>query len=197
MTTSGSPQEFKNAASVRVELNRVQQELEQLKILYEQHFMGIHRFPPDALHQKMERTLRQLKSAPFKNSQTNYQLRMIEQRFQAYNSYWKRVQREREEGTYFRDVFKAELRERVALEDAEAQTQKGKAKANVKALFDTYRDAIEQQTGKRMNLDYDKFQKRLVQQAKSFKAKHGNKKLSFRVVVQDGKVRVRASAKES
>ena len=80
-------------------------------------------------------------------------------------------------------------------EEAEAQTGKGKVKAGVKALFDTYQSAIEQQTGKRMNLDYDKFQKKLVQQAKSFKQKNGNKKMSFKVVVQDGKVKVRATSK--
>ncbi|MCI5065361.1 hypothetical protein MRY87_06520 [bacterium] len=188
--------DFKNAASVRAELEKAQQDLEQLRTYYEQYFIGIHKFPPDKQHQEMKRLLRRLKSAPFRNSQTNYQLRMLEQRYQAYATYWKRVMREREAGTYFRDVFKAELRERIAAEDAESQTQRGQVKAGVKALFDTYQQAIEQQTGKRMNLDYDKFQKRLVQQAKSFQEKNGKKKLSFKVVVQEGKVRVRASAKE-
>ncbi|MCB0328461.1 MAG: hypothetical protein KDD70_02325 [Bdellovibrionales bacterium] len=196
MSTANSSDEFKNASSVRIELDRAQQELEQLRTLYEQYFIGILQFPPDQLHQKMQRTIRKLRNAPFKNSQTNYQLRMLEQRYQTYATYWKRVMREREEGTYFRDVFKAELRERVAREDAEGQTQRGKVKANVKALFDTYQDALERQAGKKLKLDYEKFQKRLVQQAKSFKEKNGNKKLSFKVVVEEGKVRVRATTKE-
>jgi hypothetical protein len=196
MSTAASSDDFKNAASVRIELDRAASELEQLKTLYEQYFMGIHQFPPDSLHQKMQRKIRTLRNAPFKNSQTNYQLRMLEQRYQTYATYWRRVLREREEGTYFRDVFKAELREKVAKEEAESQTQRGKAKANVKALFESYQHAVEQQTGKRLKLDYEKFQKRLVQQAKSFKEKNGNKKLSFKVVVDEGKVRVRATAKE-
>lgn len=195
MSTASTTDDFKNAGSVRIELEKVHADLEQLKTLYEQYFMGIHQFPPDKHHQQLQRSLRRLQNAPFRNSQTNYQLRMLEQRYQTYSTYWKRVMREREEGTYFRDVFKAELREKLVQERVEAETDRGKAKAGVKALFDTYTEAMEKQTGRKVQLDYDKFQKNLLQQAKAFKEKNGNKKLSFKVVLQDGKVKVRATAK--
>lgn len=190
------PDRFKNLASVRSELQLAIQQLDELRVHYEQYFMGLQRRPPDKLHAQMRRAIRTLRNAPFKNSQTNYQLRMLEQRFQTYNTYWQRVQREREEGTYFRDVFKAELREKVVQDVLESKTQRGKTKAGVRALFETYQDAVEQQTGKRLDLDYKKFQERVIQQAKAFREQNENQKLSFKVVVHDGQVRVKASVRD-
>ncbi|MCB0319713.1 MAG: hypothetical protein KDD60_02235 [Bdellovibrionales bacterium] len=184
-----------STAALRAELRRCEDLLNRLKTEYEQHFMGILRFPPDDLHRQMRMALRELRRSPFRNSQINYQLRAIEQRYQTYNTYWMRVQRQREEGTYFRDVFKAELREKIAHEEAEKATDKGKVKSNVKALFDTYQTALERQSGKKLNLDYEKFQKKLVQQAKLFRKQNGDAKLSFKVVMKDGKVTVQAKAK--
>ena len=183
-------------ASIRSEVHRAIQQLDELRVHYEQYFMGLQKRPPDKLYASMSRTIRVLRNAPFKNSQLNYQLRMLEQRFQTYNTYWQRVLREREEGTYFRDVFKAELKDKIALDLAEGKTRRGKTKANVRALFDTYQDAMEQQAGRRLNLDYEKFQERIVQQAKAFREQNQNKRLSFKVVVNDGQVRVKATARE-
>lgn len=181
----------------RQELKKLESMLEQLKVEYEQHFLGILQHPPTRLHNQVTRKIRDLRNAPFKNSQMKYTLRSLDRRYQTYNNYWTRVQRQREEGTYVRDVFKANLRERLAREEAEAQTTKGKAKNNVRTLFDAYKHELEKHTGKQQNLDFGKFQKSLVKRAKDFKARNGDKKLSFKVVVKDGRVTVQAKAKQS
>ncbi len=180
---------------VRAELAQLEAMLSALKHEYEQHFLGYSPYAPDKLHRDVKQLIRRLRKAPFKNSQMTYNLRTLENRYNTFNTYWQRTQRERENGTYHRDVFKANMRERHQKEDAEAGTQKGKVNSSMQHLFDSYRTALEKQSGTKQNIDFDKFKKSLVQRAKDFKAKNGNQKMSFQVVVKDGRVTLQAKAK--
>ncbi len=180
----------------RADLERFDTALAQLKVEYEQHFMGIRPLLPDKLHNEVKALLRKLRRAPFKTPELSFRLRTLESTYQTLHTYWMRVQREREAGTYHRDVFKADLHERIALEAAEAQTGKGKANQGIKDLFKSYKDALENQAGRSLELNFEAFRKSLIKRAKDLKEQHGIKKLSFKVVTQDGKVLVKAIKKE-
>ena len=182
---------------VRKELRVLEERIEALKVDYEQFFMGIVHIAPDKQHQDVKRLIRRLRKAPFKNSQMNFQLRTIEGKYQTYNNYWQRVLREREEGTYSRDVFKADLRQRVAREEAEAQTARGQASKSMRDLYDSYKQALEKNTGRQQNVDFSAFQKSLINRAKDFKKKNKDKKLTFKVVTKNGKVTVQAKVKKA
>lgn len=181
---------------LRAELDRLDQMLEELKVQYEQHFSGILPLAPDKLHNEVKRQRRLLLKAPFKNSEMKYRYKSLDHRYNTYRSYWERVNREREAGTYQRDVFKANLRERMALEEAQAQTAEGKAQGHLAGLFKSYQDALEKSAGRKINVDFDAFKKMVVQRAKEFKEKNGAKKLTFKVVIKEGKVSIQAKAKE-
>ncbi|RMG44652.1 MAG: hypothetical protein D6719_01500 [Candidatus Dadabacteria bacterium] len=181
---------------LRAELDLLERMIAELKVDYEQYFLGIVPFSPDKQHSAVKRKIRELVNAPFKNSQMNFRLRTLESRYQTYNNYWQRVLREREEGTYSRDVFKANLRERRALEVARENTKVGKADKSMRTLYDNYRRALEKQTGRKQDIDFNAFKKSLIKRAKSYREKHGNKKLVFKVAVKDGKVTIRAKAKD-
>lgn len=181
---------------LRAELDRLENKLADLKVQYEQYFSGLIPLAPDPLHSEVKRNIRQLMKAPFKNAALNYRLRSIEGRYHTFNTYWQRVLRERENGTYAKDVFKACMREKQALEEARAQTAAGAAQKGMETLFNSYRTALEKQTGKKQNLDYEAFQKSLLQRARDFKEKHPDSKVSFKVLVRDGKVSVQLKAKQ-
>lgn len=181
---------------LRVEIERLNGMLDELKVLHEQHFMGILPLLPDKQHNEFKRQLRLLRKAPFKNSEMIYRMRMLESRYGTLYTYWMRVLREKEEGTYYKDVFKAELREKQAQAEAFSQTAEGKVEKGFQGLFDAYKNALEKQTGQKANLDYSAFQKALIQRAKDFKAKTGVDRLAFKIIVKDGKVTVQAKAKE-
>jgi hypothetical protein len=181
---------------LRVELDRLEAMLAELKVLYEQYFLGQTPLAPDKLHNDVKRHIRMMLRAPFKSSAMSYRLKTLEGRYNTFNTYWQRVLKQREEGTYFRDVFRANLREKNALEDARSETAVGKAEKNMQNLFNSYKEALEKQTGAKQNIDYKAFQRSLVQRAKDFKEKSGARKLTFKVVVKDGKVVLQASAKE-
>ncbi len=177
------------------ELAQLEAHLEDLKVQFEQHFMGLRALAPDGEHRQVRTHFRKLLKAPFKNSAINYRLRAIESRYQTYKTYWERVMRQREEGTYVRDVFKAELHEKIAQEEQWSQTAGGKAEQHMQDLFKTYKSELERQTGAKQNMEFKSFRQTLINQARSLKEKHGVDKVSFKVKVKDGKVTVLASAK--
>jgi len=180
---------------LRVELDHLDKMISELKVQFEQYFSGLVQFPPDKLHAQVKRTIRYLFNAPFKNSEMSFHLRTLENRYRSYNTYFERVLRQREEGSYKRDVFKADIRERHALEDRHARTAQGTAEKGLQSLFNSYKAALEKQTGLPQNIDFQAFQKSLVSRAKDFKEQNGNKKVTFKVVIKNGKVTVQAHVK--
>lgn len=181
---------------LRGQLDKFNQMLDELKVDYEQYFLGLVMIAPDKAHNDLKRFLRRLMKAPFKSSEIAYRLRSLETRYSTLNTYWQRVLKQREDGTYSKDVFKANLRERNAVADAKAETEQGQAEKSFVSLFNSYKEALEKQTGKKQEVNFDGFKKSLIARAKDLKEQHGVKKMSFKVVVKDGKVTVQAKAKE-
>jgi hypothetical protein len=182
---------------VNKELRRLDKLLAELRVEYEQFFLAIAPHPPDRLHNEVKRLIRRIRKAPFKRAVTRYRLRVLQGRYHTYNDYWQRTMREKEEGTYARDVFKANLRERMAREQKAAATHKGSLSKSIEDLFHCYKTALEKQSGAMQNLDFAAFQEALIKKAKAHAAQTGVKKLSFQVVVKDGKVMVRAKGAQS
>lgn len=177
---------------LRQELKKLEEMISQLKLDYEQYFLGISPYKPDALQKAVKKQIRTIRKAPFKHSWVNYKLRSLEGRYHTFNDYWERCNRQREDGVYSRDVFKANLRERMAQEDAAAQTETGKASKQMVALYDSYKQALEKASGKKANVDFTAFQKTLKKQAKAYQEKFGKKKMGFKITVKDGKVKIKA-----
>jgi hypothetical protein len=180
---------------VRFELDSLTEEIESLRIHFEQFFTGLLPLAPDKQHADVKRRIRKLLRAPFRNSEMNFRLKTLEGRYNTLHSYWQRVMREREEGTYSKDVFKANLRERTKLEEARAHTAQGAAEKAMKQLFSKYKEALESHTGRTQNIDYQAFQKAIVQRTREFKERNKGQKVSFKVVVSEGKVTIKASPK--
>lgn len=181
---------------LRQELAELEAMIEELRIEYEQYFIGIRLYAPDQEHRRVKLKMKRLRQAPFKNSQMNFKMRTLHSRYQTYNTYWERVKKQREEGTYQKDIFKADMRARHAQEDAASSSQKAKTSASMQGLYNSYKEALEKTTGRAQNVNFDAFKKSLVSRAKEHQKRHGNQKLTFKVVVKNGKVTVQAKAKE-
>ena len=191
-TPTNSSSKSENQNDLRVELDKLEARLADLKQQYEQYFTGLVPLPPDKLHTLVKQQIKQLLNAPFRSSEINYRLKTLKGRYQTFDGYFQRVLKQREEGTYQRDVFKADLRDRAAKEEQYAQTAAGTADRNMHALFDSYREALQKQSGTVPNLDFKEFKSSLAKRARELKEKHGIKKLTFKIVVKNGKVSVQA-----
>jgi hypothetical protein len=178
--------------NLRFELAKFDSMIGELKTQFEQYFVGLTPHPPDKLLRDTYRLLRQLRKAPFKTAELSHRLLTLEHRLKTYHTHWQRVMREKENGTYFRDVFKANLRERRVAEDVYSRSEKGKSDRQMQQLFQCYKGALEKVSGKNADIDYQAFQRNLLQRAKDFREQHTDKKLSFRVVVKKGQVLLQA-----
>ncbi len=182
--------------NLRAELDQLDARLATLKLLYEQYFTGLIPLAPEKQHAEVRTLINKLVNAPFKNSAINFRLKTLTGKYNSFNSYWLRVLKEREEGRYHKDVFKADMRLRNQAEDERAETTTGAAEKGITALFNAYKTALEKSSGRKQDLDFKSFQHSLLQRARDFKEQHGVSKLKFSVVVKDGKVVVQAKVKE-
>ncbi len=174
--------------NVQKELSRLEVMLEELKVEYEKYFLGLLDRKPNKSHQDVKMQIRKVQRAPFKKTQDTHKQRALETRYHTYNNYWERSYKAKESGTYKRDIFKADLRERRNSEALKAETVKGKASSQMKGLFDNYKMLLEKQTGKKQNIDFEEFKKILSQKANNFKDKNGNTGFTFKLANKNGKI---------
>lgn len=81
--------------------------LRKVRSLYDQWFAGIERQEPGVQRDELERLLVRLKAGPPRNTALRFRLNQVSQQYQTYTTYWKRISRQIEEGTYQRDLLRA------------------------------------------------------------------------------------------
>ena len=120
-----------SSRQIDAKLKEFEQKLERLHRTYEQHFIGIEKRPPFAQRRQVVRLLRELDNIFMSSTAQKFRLRAARQRFNSYKSYWNRVQKQIEEGTYHRDKKRARRRQKArerreaALSDAEEEAREG------------------------------------------------------------------------
>jgi hypothetical protein len=91
-------------------LNDVETRLDRIKALYEQYFQGVERLEPSVPRKELERRMQLLLKEKPRNTALRFRYQMLIQRWTTYLTYWQRVTRQIEEGTYRRDVLKVRKR---------------------------------------------------------------------------------------
>lgn len=86
-----------------------EEDLEALKARYEAYFLGLERREPSRERWEMKRRVEKLKETFTKNTGLKFRLQTLYARFLSYERLWARSAREKESGTYRRDLFKARL----------------------------------------------------------------------------------------
>jgi hypothetical protein len=114
-------------AAFTEELESIEKDMNELRAQYELFFMGVERVEPTIQKDVLRARLRRLRDEKINNNALRFKLQALNARLISLNNYWGRVNREREAGTYFRDVQKA--KKRTAEHEAlELLKQKGKKK---------------------------------------------------------------------
>ncbi|MGZ3422706.1 MAG: MXAN_5187 C-terminal domain-containing protein [Polyangiales bacterium] len=91
-------------------VDELEQRLERLRVLYDQFFMGIEKIPPSILQKDVERRIWILRREKIRNTGIRFKFQTMIQRYNTFTSYWMRIMREIENGTYKRDVLRAKRR---------------------------------------------------------------------------------------
>ncbi len=102
---------------------KLEEDLEALKARFELYFLGIDRREPVREREEMKRRVARLKGEFTRNTGLRFRIETLHARFLSYERMWMRSAREKEEGTYRRDLVKA--RRKAELE-AKREAEKGK-----------------------------------------------------------------------
>lgn len=194
------------------ELKLLELKLNQLKLDYEKYFLGTRPTEPAQLRSEVQKTVIRMSNARITNSAIRFKFNSLNGRYQAFKRQWDSVLRQIEAGTYKRHVFKANLHDRErghgpeasekgALGGApmpkavDAQTaDRAGSRGEASDLFETYRSAMQAAGQDTSSLSRAKLESVLAKQEAALRKQLGCAKVSFKVVVQDGKVKLKAAA---
>jgi len=198
----------------------LEEELEALKARYEQYFLGIERREPIRWREELKRNVARVKGAFTRNAALRFRIQTLNARYLSYERLWLRGAREREEGTYRRDLFKARLHARAneergqaadaaAAEPAEVKPSAtpaprptstssstsapgGVGEAKLRALFEDYVAAKRRCNEDVSRLTYEAVAKSIAKQVPDLMARFKAKSVDFRVEVKDGRAVLKA-----
>jgi hypothetical protein len=199
------------------ECQKAEEELEALKAKYEQYFLGVERKEPVHWREELRKRILRVKEAFTRNTGLRFRLQSLHARYLSYERLWLRSAREREEGTYRRDLFKARLRAKHAEAEAPAEerlpaapekqaqpAQKSPAAAppsggvnaaQMRTLYDAYIAAKKSCNEDVSRLTYDAVAKSVSKQIPELMTRYKARTVEFKVEVKGGKAVLKAIPK--
>lgn len=176
------------------DLSLLEQLLGDLITRYEQYFIGLEKREPLPLLNEVERIVRRYAGTPINNTMYKHKFTMLVARFNTYREHWNRIIRMIEEGRYSRDRFISELHQRQRSSGAVQRDRPSPPRADheLERVYQEFREAR-----KACNLPVDRLTRDMVaatieRKKPSLAARLGTDDLTFRVVVEDGKPKIKA-----
>jgi len=188
--------------AIAEDISFLEQKLIQLKTDYEQYFLGYQKLAPEKLRLEVEKLIRLLTGQRITNTGLNFRLNTAVGKFNSYKTYWDRTLREIEEGRYSRDRFKAKLHEsmRQPLQAAKQPTAAppvngaSSEEDRIKRVYDEYVKA-RQSTNEALP-KFETVADLIKKQAPAIKEKYQASSVDFKVVIEDGKAKLKAVPKK-
>jgi hypothetical protein len=172
----------------------------QLRLDYEQYFLGSRPRVPSQLRAEVQKMMAYYANIPIQNTALRFKFNNLRARYFSFRRHWDETVRKIEEGSYERSVFKANLhdRERAARRARPAASQAAPAVPAAPAggegegLFGEYLDA-RRRCGVTGGPSPEQFDRQLRAQEAAIREKTGCRAVRFRVVVEDGKPKLKAT----
>lgn len=180
------------SASIEEELKILDSKLNQLKREYEQYFLGTRPRSPVLLAGEVRKVIARLSNTAIQNTGLKFKFASICSRYQAFNRVWQETLRKIDQGTYERHQFKAKLHERQPAAESQKVAPVG-AKLDDPSVYESYVEARKACGQGVDNLSPAKLQAVLRKQEQTLRKRFGDSEVRFRVVVEDGKAKLKAS----
>lgn len=178
---------FQDVEQIEQDVERLQRDIEQLRKIYEQYFMGLIKENPEMMREKVAKLIRKNHGIPIQNARLKFKYQQAIARFNTYCTYWDRILRRIEEGTYERDVFKSKLRGSKNTSAKSDQPAPSQDMYNLYQSFQTAKDSLAQPLD---HVSFKKFQNQLRTQKQKLESKHSGHEISFKVTREKGKVKI-------
>jgi len=178
------------------DIARLEQDLRELIIRYEQYFCGIEKREPLQLLEEVERAARRYQPATINNAMHKFKYNSLVASLCVHRQRWVRTNRLIEEGKYTRDRFKMSLRQR----DAGERPAPSSPRAPESLLDRIFRDYIAAREACNLpteNLSKERIAAAIERQKPAILEKYRCHEVEFAVVIEEGKPRLKARPKKS
>ncbi len=189
---------FQDTEQIQKDIQDLTKQLENLRIIYEQYFLGIVREEPTKLRKSVRDLIQRNHGAPIQNASLKFQLQQCVARYNTFCTYWDRVLKQMEEGTYQRDIFKANLHEKERKgKSRPGNLQKSEEQTNdiYQNLFDQYKELRKQLKHDTTALSFDSFKNQLKKKMDSSGVKDSS--YSFKVVQENKEIKIKLLKKKT
>jgi hypothetical protein len=185
-------------ADTETDLQLLDAKLKQLRMEYEQYFLGARKREPQLLRGEVNKVVAFYANAPIRNTGLRFLFNNLRARYFTHKRLWDDTCRKIEDGTYQRHLFKADLHDRERVErqkgrDGGVAAPAAPAASGEDALFAEYVGARSNTGQGAAGLTREKFAALLRQQEQAIRAKFGAAKVNFRVVVEEGRAKLKAT----
>jgi len=179
------------------DLQALENKLKALKLDYEQYFLGTRPREPVQGRSEVQKLFTIYQNTPIQNTALRFRFNSLCARYFALRRQWDLVLRQIEEGTYSRHVFKANLHDRTrsgrAAPPAAPPPPTPEAAPNFKEVYEAYLAACRNTGEDTRSLTPERMDKVLKGQADTIRKQYGCEDVRFRVVVEGGKARLKAT----
>lgn len=173
----------------------LEERIEKLRVAFEKYFLGIDKRPPFDQRDQVVRIIRHLQGKRIAQPVVRFQFQGLVGRFNVFDTYWTRILRQIEEGTYQRDLFKARLREpqqrppgaENASPPPAGDLGWGLREEELRKVYDEYIEARRFCGEPTEGLSYEKVRAALLREAPRIAEKARVDRVSFEVVLRQGK----------
>jgi hypothetical protein len=189
-------------ADTETDLQLLDAKLKQLRMEYEQYFLGARKREPQLLRGEVNKVVAYYANAPIRNTALRFLFNNLRARYFTHKRLWDDTCRKIEDGTYQRHLFQAELHEKERAgkrkkPNAGAAAPPAPSSGGEDTLFAEYVDARTKSGQGAAGLTRDKFAALLRQQEEAIRTKFGAATVKFRVVVEEGRAKLKATPVKS
>ncbi len=190
---------FQDTEQIQKDIQELTKLLENLRKVYEQYFLGIIREEPIKMRKDVKELIQKHHGTPIQNATLKFQLQQSVARYNTYSTYWDRVLKQMEEGSYQRDVFKAKLHEKERKEKTgpvKPMVAPKKSPDLFENLFDQYKELKKQLKQDTTNLSFDAFRDQLKKKMGDVPATGKDKNYSFKIVQENKEIKIKLQKKK-
>jgi hypothetical protein len=174
------------------ELEGIEAELRDLHTLYEQYFAGVEKREPVKKRESVAQRLRRFANRRIQQTDLRFRYQNLATRFQSYSGYWDRILRLMDEGRYSRHLHKVQGLSSVTA--APAADQPAVAAAPVDEAESIFRQLQQARATCKLDpatLNRQQVEAFLEKQKEAIRQRFGDRPVDFRVVIEDGKPKVK------
>jgi len=177
------------------DIPKLEQQLNELISKYEQYFIGLEKREPLQLSLEVHKMVRRYTSVPINNTMYKHRFNMLVARLNTYREHWNRITKLMEEGKYSRDRFIRDLhqRQQAAPETRRKEAERSEALSDLDRIVREFREARQLCNLSTEKVTHELISATIEKQMPILTAKLGANNFTFKVVVEAGKPKIKAT----